>query len=707
MYPTTPGVQKAFSRNMNDTNAEEQENAARVAWAWITMGVQVRSRGRYCAFSFRENTHNLLRDATKPAKIALASLEKCAAELMARQHRTFVFILYFCRDMVRVTRWDRNGCIVSTPIDLSKTPEVFLNLVYSLATMSDEELGYDITATLASEEELEALAKIRPKNPYALERAQEILDNQALYPIYKVACVDIRGGGTTEYFVGKHTTASRSVTHRCTKGYIAFIISASRLCFLKDYWCTKLNQNRTELSIYEVLYEKGVKYVATALGGGFVGAQQTATQDYLPGEEVPTELFHYRLAIEELARPLESYRHSKELIRWLFDGLQGHEEAWTKAGILHRDISAGNILSVVDQDDETDENRRGILNDWDVCKYKSEMNDAPLECGRPGTSIFMSALSVKFPRKPNELADDLEAFIHVLTYLSLQFHFHEDTVIGMEYYKSMPKDALTAINRKNASLASHISSFYYHPTQEGFHVGGLGKYSDGLLGEPPVCFLQDHVSPMLVKIVDELYALLKRHYSSIDKDILFKLGYDINRMYTRRSVRPKFRDAKKDQAAGTQEHQVTSRQPNVLDTHEAIMNIFSNALADDYIEGLEEVLLDKTEDQFLGLPWETRYSPYPTQSGRSTNAGAVDGSEISKLTLEASPEKEQEVQGDESEAQSSDTTDALKQVANVEGLKRKCTSEEHDEPAAKKHHSEQTTQAAQIQADEGEDSRKQ
>ena len=44
-----------------------------------------------------------------------------------------------------------------------------------------------------------------------------------------------------------------------------------------------------------------------------------------------------------------------------------HQDAWEKAHILHRDVSMGNILINV-------ETGTGFLNDWDLCKYKDELD---------------------------------------------------------------------------------------------------------------------------------------------------------------------------------------------------------------------------------------------------------------------------------------------------------------------------------------------
>lgn len=47
-----------------------------------------------------------------------------------------------------------------------------------------------------------------------------------------------------------------------------------------------------------------------------------------------------------------------------------HQSAWELAEILHRDISAGNIMIDV----ESPENKpRGFLNDWDLCKYAEDL----------------------------------------------------------------------------------------------------------------------------------------------------------------------------------------------------------------------------------------------------------------------------------------------------------------------------------------------
>lgn len=42
----------------------------------------------------------------------------------------------------------------------------------------------------------------------------------------------------------------------------------------------------------------------------------------------------------------------------------GHQDAWTLANILHRDISCGNILIEDYVNDEGQPETRGFLNDW-------------------------------------------------------------------------------------------------------------------------------------------------------------------------------------------------------------------------------------------------------------------------------------------------------------------------------------------------------
>ena len=69
----------------------------------------------------------------------------------------------------------------------------------------------------------------------------------------------------------------------------------------------------------------------------------------------------------------------------------GHEEAWTKAEILHRDISDNNIMRVVNQDEEEDVDVNGILIDWDLCKYKSDLGQQATQHGR---SVSVHAIYV-------------------------------------------------------------------------------------------------------------------------------------------------------------------------------------------------------------------------------------------------------------------------------------------------------------------------
>ena len=138
----------------------------------------------------------------------------------------------------------------------------------------------------------------------------------------QVRCPDVKGGGTSTYFIGEHSVASYSLTGRATRGFVAFRKGSSRLCFLKDYWRPISDNIHAELAVYERLSSYHVKHVATALGGGDVANQTTITDQYL-NIALLLQRLHCRIVIEQLARPLEDYKDSAEMIFIVYDALQG------------------------------------------------------------------------------------------------------------------------------------------------------------------------------------------------------------------------------------------------------------------------------------------------------------------------------------------------------------------------------------------------
>ncbi|KAI0685725.1 hypothetical protein BC835DRAFT_1309836 [Cytidiella melzeri] len=505
MYPDTEDARRAFNHDMNRQHA---------LIGACSLGVDDHGRrgeaeNEISAFDLARP--GLLRDSDH-GRVAQAQIAKYATQLMLRQHRAFVFILYIVDNEAFITRWDRVGCIITTPIKYMEEPAKILNFVYRLALMSRNELGYDTTAELATSAEVQMLKDFAQdfKNPYVTSCATEILDNQ-------VTCANVADTNRGEYFIGKHSVASYSPTGRATKGYVTFNKQKpKRLCFMKDYWRPNSNKIPKELDVYQKLNTEGVRYVATAIGGEDVPGQSTVTQIYLPPGEAPLERLHCRLVVEELARPLEAYNSSSDMIMILYHALQGHKDAWTKAGILHRDISVGNIMRVVDQADEKDLAVTGILNDWDLCKYKDELERPATQHNRSGTWAFMSAVALQYPFKPNELADDLESFIHVLTYCGLRFHRHSLT--NHKIGQKLQQADLIKQNANNGRL-SEYAWLYFEQSVDcggGIYMGGREKLARIQIGSPDFSFSTGHVSPILVDLFDKLFRLLKTHYSTID-----------------------------------------------------------------------------------------------------------------------------------------------------------------------------------------------
>ncbi|EPQ50697.1 hypothetical protein GLOTRDRAFT_50132, partial [Gloeophyllum trabeum ATCC 11539] len=221
------------------------------------------------------------------------------------------------------------------------------------------------------------------------------------------------------------------MTGRGTRGYVALDLESNELVYLKDCWRVDLKGMAKEGEVIRSMNDLQVKYVPTLVCHGDVVGQCTSTQEHWSGDAVtPGRLRpyrHYRLAVKEIGCPLKEFKNSEELVTIIYHCIYGHAGAYRRAKIIHRDISAGNILilrKTVDDKGQTSVISEGLLNDWDLSKSIMAGNDGPRQFDRTGTWQFMSGNLLQFPWKSHELPDDLESFLHVLLYQAIRFLDH-------------------------------------------------------------------------------------------------------------------------------------------------------------------------------------------------------------------------------------------------------------------------------------------
>ncbi|KAL6306265.1 hypothetical protein BKA93DRAFT_895462 [Sparassis latifolia] len=381
-----------------------------------------------------------------------------AAEIFARQFRTFCFTVLILGNCARIVRWDRSGAAFTEKFNYKRNPEILGEFLWRFSHHEAKEQGYDESATLVTEGSedyvlMKQYAETKLESgDYVREYFKTSYD--AGWPLWRLKVDDdartASGVSTaprsTYYLVGKPHFLADGMVGRGTRGYVALDCQTCKFVFLKDAWRVDHIDIEKEGDVLRKLYGERVENVPTLVCHGDVLDQQTLTQVIWEEVNGPTpearrplkKHVHYRLVVEEVGIPVNEFAHGFELVSIIYDCLTAHQQAFEKLRLLHRDVSIGNVM-IVERFDGIEFVRIGYLCDWELSKSipDGDATQVARQPDRTGTWQFMSALSLQNPYKPITLQDDLEAFFHLVLYMAVRFLPHNigDANVGTFIYR--------------------------------------------------------------------------------------------------------------------------------------------------------------------------------------------------------------------------------------------------------------------------------
>ncbi|TBU36750.1 hypothetical protein BD309DRAFT_877769 [Dichomitus squalens] len=521
-----PETYESRTRSKKPADVEWRKKwAGHRSWSDIIVLFEAKANHSLSAFEFLNSKSSFLRSGADGGMEGIGQFLEYISQVFSHQHRTHVISVYVYLNQARIAYCDRSGAVVSEPFDYGTRKNGLLHrFFWKIARMSSEELGIDGSLTLASLADISALRVYASNLPpgYLREQAcralswnpngKSELPPHPHHPIYQLSL------GVRTVFIGRPSSAPLSLFGRCTRGYPAFEREKSqgsneirwRMRFLKDSWRVQDTEGRIhpEYAVYDRLHNRGVTdHVLSCLAGGDVPTQEGSLQRTTLQSEGYHPRAHSRILLSHLCRPLSDFKDFRELSGLLRDALNAHKDAWEKAEVLHRDVSFSNILILETVSDSGEViKRQGVLSDWDLSKYREDMaRDArPRQPDMTGTWIFRSAVSGRYPRKPYEVSDDVESFVHVFHYSVLRFH-QTDLTSGL------------------ANAFSLHFSAYERRSTDGAHMGSSTKwYHCRANGQ----FFAPAGNDALSKMLRSIGALCYQHYSLIDVDLYARMYGD-------------------------------------------------------------------------------------------------------------------------------------------------------------------------------------
>ncbi|KAG2362920.1 hypothetical protein BDR07DRAFT_1283520 [Suillus spraguei] len=320
----------------------------------------------------------------------LGQITSYTAVQLTAQYHTHTFSVFIIQHQACIIRWDSEGAVVTSPIHYNTEPHL-ADFFYRYSKASPELHGVDTSVMPASEKESDhARQRLNLDTKTHMLKVQVPTEDSSLVALIIPAPV-----ATGLLPVGCGTYTCPAYDH-----------NKDRIVMFKDSWRVSLPHILPEGETYKQLKAANVVNVATCIACHNVPSipQQLpqsikfSSADWACPHNTLTPHSHYRLVLNVVGEALTNFPRSRQLVEVVWDALLAHKDAYEKAGILHRDLSIGNIVMF---------RGKGILIDWDLAKL--------------GTWQFMSAYLVQNQNAPHVVKDDLESSLYVILWAALKY----------------------------------------------------------------------------------------------------------------------------------------------------------------------------------------------------------------------------------------------------------------------------------------------
>lgn len=373
-------------------------------------------------------------------------LAQYAREVFRTQDRRFVLGFTLCGSMLRLWHFDRLGSSGSTSFDINKDGCRFVRVMLGYYLMSEEQLGFD--PTIYHENEKRWIDITRNGSPERLFIEKEVRKHPAIigratscWKAYKD-----EGGVRTRLVVKdswqyeergeegeliRHAT-SQSVTNiaqyyhhetvQCSDKDDDVLGNVRRgmmkNCGRRQFKERPITQSSASkfrdktVSIQSKSGSKLRKRVSRSSSPSPSPSSKRSRTSLSKSPMEPSEhnRIHRRVVTSRPGKPLNEASTCLAIVAAFIGAITGHQSL-LKAGILHRDISIGNIMLTETEDD-------GFLIDLDLAiKVKDhEPSGAP---SRTGTKVFMS-IGALLGDQHNFMLD-LESFFWVFFWICVHY----------------------------------------------------------------------------------------------------------------------------------------------------------------------------------------------------------------------------------------------------------------------------------------------